>query len=94
MNRNAILNKIKVSLNDNNSIKVHFVNDEGELYNYRFYKKDDEIFFDSDPIETEGEPTSFQDIQDLILSTDVAGEWELGWLSITGLSYQALRENE
>ena len=85
MNRNAILNKIKDSLNDNNSIKVHFVNGEGEIYNYRFYKKDDEIFFDDENIEDE--PTSFQDIQDLILSTDVVGEWELGWLSITGLSY-------
>lgn len=87
MNANAILNKIKDSLNNDKSIKVHFVNEESELYNYRFYKKDDEIFFDSDPICIEGEPTSFQDIQDLILSTDVVGEWELGWLSITGLSY-------
>lgn len=86
MNRNAILNKIKDSLNDNNSIKVHFVNDEGELYNYRFYKKDDEIFFDSDPVSIEGRQTSLQDIQDII-SENPDGEWELGWLSITGLSY-------
>lgn len=86
MNRNAILNRIKDNLNNDKSIKVHFVNDEGELYNYRFYKKDDEIFFDSDPIETEGEPTSFQDIKDII-SENSDGEWELGWLSITGLSY-------
>ena len=87
MNRNAIFNKIKDSLNNDKSIKVHFVNDESELYNYRFYKKDDEIFFDAEPIGIEDEPTSLQDIQDLILSTDVVGEWELGWLSITGLSY-------
>lgn len=86
MNRNAILNRIKDNLNNDKSIKVHFVNDEGELYNYRFYKKDHKIFFDSDPIETEGEPTSFQDIQDII-SENSDGEWELGWLSITGLSY-------
>ena len=86
MNANAILNKIKDSLSDNKSIKVHFVNEESELYNYSFYKKDDEIFFDSDPIGIEDEPTSIQDIQDLVLSTDVEGEWELGWLSITGLS--------
>ena len=85
MNRNAILNKIKDSLNDNNSIKVHFVNEESELYNYRFFKKGDKIFFDDENIEDE--PTSIQDIQDLILSTDEEGEWELGWLSITGLSY-------
>lgn len=87
MNRNAIFNKIKDSLSDNKSIKVHFVNDEGELYNYYFYIKDHKIFFDSDPVSIEGRQTSLQDIQDLILSTDVAGEWELGWLSITGLSY-------
>lgn len=86
MNSNAILNKIKDALNNNRTIKVHFVNDESEIYNYRFYKKDDEIFFDSDPIGIEDEPTSIQDIQDLVLSTDVEGEWELGWLSITGLS--------
>lgn len=86
MNANAILNKIKDALNNNRTIKVHFVNDESEIYNYRFYKKDDEIFFDSDPIGIEDEPTSIQDIQDLVLSTDVEGEWELGWLSITGLS--------
>lgn len=86
MNRNAILNKIKDALNNDKEIKVHFVNEESELYNYRFYKKDDEIFFDSDPIGIEDEPTSIQDIQDLVLSTDVEGEWELGWLSITGLS--------
>lgn len=87
MNRNAILNRIRDALNNDTSIKVHFVNDESELYNYRFYKKDDEIFFDADPIGIEDEPTSLQDIQDLILSTDEVGEWELGWLSITGLSY-------
>ena len=86
MNRNAILNKIKDALNNNRTIKVHFVNEESEIYNYRFYKKDDEIFFDSGPIGIEDEPTSIQDIQDLVLSTDVEGEWELGWLSITGLS--------
>lgn len=87
MNRNAILNKIKDSLSDNKSIKVHFVNDESEIYNYYFYIKDHKIFFDSDPVSIEGGQTSIQDIQDLILSSDVEGEWELGWLSITGLVY-------
>ena len=67
MNSNAILNKIKDALNNNRTIKVHFVNDESEIYNYRFYKKDDEIFFDSDPIGIEDEPTSIQDIQDLVI---------------------------
>lgn len=86
MNRNAILNRIEDALNNSRTIKVHFVNEESEIYNYRFYKKGDEIFFDSDPIGIEDEPTSIQDIQDLVLSTDVEGEWELGWLSITGLS--------
>ena len=87
MNANAILSKIKDALNNDKSIRVHFRHLQSELYNYRFYKKDDEIFFDSDPICIEGEPISLQDIQDLVLSTDVEGEWELGWLSITGLSY-------
>lgn len=85
MNRNAILNKIKDSLSDNKSIKVHFVNDEGELYNYYFYIKDHKIFLDSDPVSIEGRQTSLQDIQDII-SEKENGEWELGWLSITGLS--------
>lgn len=89
MNRNVIFNKIKDSLSDNKSIKVHFVNDEGELYNYYFYIKDHKIFFDSDPVSIEGRQTSIQDIQDIISehSGDSDGEWELGWLSITGLSY-------
>lgn len=86
MNANAILNKIKDSLNNDKSIKVHFVNEESEIYNYRFYIKDHKIFFDSDPVSKEGRQTSIQDIQD-ILSEKENGEWELGWLSITGLSF-------
>lgn len=86
MNRNAILNKIKDSLSDNKSIKVHCVSEESEIYNYYFYIKDHKIFFDSDPVSIEGRQTSIQDIQDII-SENSDGEWELGWLSITGLSY-------
>jgi hypothetical protein len=91
MTNNYAFNKVKTALQNNETICLHFVSADDDVTNYRFYKIGDSIVFDTQYCELNNdgaysieyelcaEPSSLKDIQKLILSSDVAGEWSDGW---------------
>lgn len=94
MNNNYVFNKVITALQNNESICLHFVSNDDDITNYCFYKIGDRIVYDTDfrglnddgtrylGYELCAEPSSIQDIQNMILSTDVSGEWCEGWCNV------------